>query len=215
MPKKKQITPNIEAFEKYSKFYDEWFENNKNLYKAELKTIKELLPSRPLKGLEVGVGSAKFAKPLHIKIGIEPSKKMAKKAKKAGIKVYKAVAEDLPFKDSSFDFVLMVTTICFISDISKAFSEIFRVLKKNGFVIIAFVDKDSLLGKEYLLKKDKSKFYSKANFFGVDDVKKLLRQNHFKIKKIRQLLIYNMQPGDILKGYGKGSFVAIKAKKRF
>jgi hypothetical protein len=34
----------IEPFEKHSDTYDEWFEKNRDLYEAELKLIRQLIP---------------------------------------------------------------------------------------------------------------------------------------------------------------------------
>ena len=65
----------IEAFEKYYLEYEQWFENNANLYKEEIKTLKSLIKDTK-NGLEIGVGTGKFAIPIGIKIGVEPSKKM-------------------------------------------------------------------------------------------------------------------------------------------
>jgi len=96
----------IEPFESFSEEYDEWFVKNKDKYEAELHAIRNFIPSKG-NGLEVGVGSGKFAAPLGIKTGIEPSEKMAEKAKGLGIKVINGIAEDLPFQNRSFDFVLI------------------------------------------------------------------------------------------------------------
>jgi ubiquinone/menaquinone biosynthesis C-methylase UbiE len=49
----------------------------------------------------------------------------------------------------------MVTTICFLDNIEKAFNEIYRVLKSNGSVIIGFIDAESPLGKFYEEHKTK------------------------------------------------------------
>ncbi len=40
-------------------------------------------------------------------------------ARKRGIKVVEGMTEDLPFEDESFNFVLMVTTICFLDIVEK------------------------------------------------------------------------------------------------
>ncbi len=98
--------PRIDAFENHSDAYDDWFDKNSEAYAAELKAVKQLLPVSPAQGLEVGVGSGKFAVPLGIKIGVEPSAQMAAKAKKLGIDVHSGVAEALPFSADQFDFVL-------------------------------------------------------------------------------------------------------------
>ena len=101
---------NFKPFENYSLKYDEWFDKNRFIYESELQAVKELLPISK-NGIEVGVGSGRFAAPLGIKLGLDPSRKMGKIAEKRGIKVIEGVAESLPFPDSHFDFILMVTTI--------------------------------------------------------------------------------------------------------
>ena len=64
------------AFEKHSEAYDDWFDKNRDIYEAELKVVRQLLPVGNVQGMEVGVGSGKFAEPLGIKIGLEPSEQM-------------------------------------------------------------------------------------------------------------------------------------------
>ena len=109
--------PKTEPFELFTDAYEKWFVDNKQIYELELETVKQLLPPKS-HGLEVGVGSGRFAAPLGIKIGVEPSRAMAEIARKRGIEVVVGVAEKLPFKDNSFDFVLLVTTICFVDDMT-------------------------------------------------------------------------------------------------
>ena len=199
------------AFEHYSNEYDEWFEKNSNLYDAELNVIKSML--KPFKfALEVGVGTGKFAKPFNISIGVEPCPQMADKAQKLGINVFSSVAEKLPFKDKSFDFVLMVTTVCFVDDVLQSFKEVHRVLKNKGCFIVAYVDKDSELGKQYELKRDKSKFYSEATFYGSNEILNYLKQAGFNFFDIRQT-IFKDDVNLIKEGFGEGSFVAISARK--
>lgn len=205
--------PKIEAFEKYSDDYDEWFEKNNDLYEAELETIRQLLPPLRTEGLEVGVGSGRFAAPLGIKIGVEPSEQMAIKAEKQGVKVYQGVAENLPFSEDKFDFVMMVTTICFVDDIVKSFSEAFRVLKLGGSIIIGFVDKESELGRQYSNESEKSKFYKEANFFSAKEVVKYIEEAGFDNIKIKQTLVAGESQEIILDGFGRGAFVVIKGEK--
>lgn len=202
----------IESFEQHSDAYDQWFEKNHALYKAELEAIRQFIPLGA-EGVEVGVGSGKFAAPLGIKIGVEPSEKMAIKAKELGIEVYLGVAENLPFPDDRFGFVLMVTTICFVDNIKKSFTEAFRVLKPGAAIIIGFVDKESTLGKQYAARSHESKFYKNATFFSAQEVLKYLSLAGFKEPKIKQALIPSEAPETILDGFGQGAFVAIKAIK--
>jgi ubiquinone/menaquinone biosynthesis C-methylase UbiE len=204
----------IEPFEKYSKEYDEWFIKNQDIYSAELNAIKSMIPFNK-SGVEIGVGTGRFALPLRIKVGVEPSKKMAEISKKKGITVYEGVAEQLPFNNETFDFVLFVTTICFVDDLVKSFREAYRVLKTDGFIIICFIDKESELGKRYQLKK-KSKFYKDATFYSAENVIDFLRKTNFENFVIMQT-VFPSRTGridSVEDGYGKGSFVIIKGIKK-
>lgn len=205
----------IEPFEKYSKEYDDWFIKNKNIFLAELNAIKSLIP-KDKKGVEIGIGSGRFALPLGIKVGVEPSRKMADISRSRGIQVYEAVAEQLPFRDNMFDFVFMVTTICFVDSLIKSFKEAFRVLKPDGFIIVGFVDKESELGKKYQLKREESKFYGDATFYSVREVIDFLRKTNFENVVIRQTVFSSRTDriDSVEDGYGKGSFVILKATKQ-
>lgn len=156
--------------------YESWFEKHPEIYEEELKTIKELLPDG--KGIEIGVGTGRFAAPLGIKFGIEPSKEMGEVAKKRGIEVVNITAEEMNF-EKKFDFALIVTTICFVKDPLKTFQNTYKALKKGGFVIVAFVDLNSPLGRFYEKNKFKSKFYKEATFFTKDDIIDLLTKAGF------------------------------------
>lgn len=205
--------PRTGPFEKHSDRYDMWFDKNRDIYHAELEAIRQVIPSHTARGLEVGVGSGKFAAPLKIGEGVEPSEKMAAKAEKQGVRVSMGVAEELPFSDAEFDFVLMVTTICFVDDISQAFREAFRVLKPDGSIIVGFVDKESELGVRYLNKRDTSVFYKDATFFSVREVRNYLTNAGFRDMNFKQTLMPGDNQSTIQDGFGKGSFVVIKGVK--
>ena len=205
--------PKIESFERHTDAYDEWFERNIEVYQAELKAIEQLMPTKIVQAMEVGVGSGKFAVPLGIKIGVEPSLNMAKKAKEQGVEVYQGIAESLPFSDATFDLILMVTTICFVDDVVQSFDEISRVLKKNGQFIVGFVDKTSQLGRQYEQKRNTSKFYKEATFFSTQEILDYLEER-FVTTDIRQTLIANETTTTVNEGFGEGAFVAILSHKK-
>ena len=203
------------AFDDNANEYDRWYEGNKEIYQSELLALKQVVPIDKM-GLEVGVGTGRFAVPLGVRIGVEPSEAMLSIARQRGVKVKKGFAENLPFKDKSFDFVLFVTTICFLNDISKALKEVYRVLVKNGEIIIGLIDKNSYLGKRYEEIKRGNKFYKNAKFYSVDEIVNLLKLSNFHNFSFYQTLINpsNKEVETPQKGYGKGSFVIIKAIKK-
>lgn len=207
--------PKIEPFEKYSDEYDKWFDSHSEIYEAELEAVRRLIPGIGAEGLEVGVGTGKFAVPLGVKTGVDPSEKMAKKARKQGIEVHLGVAEKLPFPDGRFDYILMVTTICFLDDIVQSFKEAFRVLKTHGSIVVGFIERDSDIGKQYSEKKKSSRFYKDATFFSTSEVLTHLTESGFTISKILQTLIPGKTPKTIVEGFGEGSFVVIRGTKKF
>ncbi len=209
--------PKTAPFDNYSDEYEDWFIINKYAFQSELNAIKIAFPDNG-DVVEIGIGSGIFAAPLGIKEGIEPSEAMREKAKKRGVRVMDAVAEDLSYADKSKDAVLMVTTICFVDDIYKSFQEVHRVLKDDGHFIVGYVDKNSPIGKFYLEQKDNSLFYKDAIFFGTEELYEILMETGFKISNTYQTVFGEIdeinEVQNVLVGYGKGSFVVIEAQKK-
>ena len=207
----------IEPFEIYAQKYEDWFERNKFAYESELQAVKAMLPKEGV-GIEIGVGSARFAAPLGIKYGVEPSAKMREIAIKRGIDVVKGNAENLPYDDSKFDYALMVTTLCFLDDVNSAFKEVHRVLKPAGYFINGFVDNKSKIGKIYEKHKEESVFYRIARFYTVNEVVKHLEKAGFKDFDFNQTIFHTLPEIQSIEpvkpGYGEGSFVVIKAKNK-
>ena len=207
--------PKIKPFEKYPTEYEAWFERNKALYASELNAIRTFIPANQY-GVEIGVGTGRFAVPLHIRVGVEPAPALAALARKKGMSVYEHCAEALPFPDDIFDFALMVTVICFVDDIEKAFQESYRILKPKGLLIVCFIDKNSRLGQQYQQEKAESRFYEQATFYGVEDVTGYLSGAGFEDFEFRQTIFdpkaEGLQP--VKKGYGEGGFVVIKGVKK-
>ncbi len=200
-------------FDNFPERYDAWFQKHEGLYRLELKALRMLMPE-PCLAIEVGMGSGKFAAPLGIRFGIEPSMTMAKRAKASGLEPVLGIAENLPIRDTSTDLVLLVTTICFVDDITATFLEVRRILKPRGSVLIGFVDKDSHLGEKYLERKDKNIFYKEATFFSGSEVLSLLQDTGFeKFQMVQTILPDDDTLSKVEDGYGKGGFVVIRAQR--
>ncbi len=206
----------IEPFEKHPLQYEQWFDRHKFAYESELQAIRKLLPQHG-NGLEIGVGSGRFAASLGIKLGLEPSRKMMEIAQGRGIEVIGGVGESLPFRDSQFDFATMVTTICFLDDVEVAFNEAYRILKPGGCLIIGFIDKGSSIGQLYQRHKNENVFYRVATFYSVDEVVSRLKKAGFKGFDFTQTIFHNLAEikgiESVRDGYGEGSFVVVKAVK--
>ncbi len=169
------------AFDKYSERYEDWFskDEGKIIKKTEMRAVERLVPNG--KGLEVGVGSGIFASNLGINYGIDPSKNMLNIAQKRGIETVLGIAEMLPFKEGSFDFILFMFTISFLTDPLKAFREAHRVLKKNGELIICYIQKNSPWGEYYREKKDNNHdSYKHAKFHTNEEIKNLIKKTDFR-----------------------------------
>ena len=205
-----KITP----FNKLAQEYDQWFDRHQAVFQSELEALKKVVPSKGL-GLEVGVGTGRFAAAFGIKFGIDPSQAMLDIAKSRGIDIVKGVAESLPFENDYFDFVLIVTTLCFVDNPLKALSEIKRVLKPGGSLIIGMIDRSSALGKSYEAKKQDNPFYRDAHFYSVDEEIQLMNQLGFAQKEIYQTIFKPLENitkvEQVKKGYGDGGFVVIRA----
>jgi len=205
----------VEVFEKFAERYDSWFDRNPYAYKSELKAISALIPKG--KGIEIGVGTGRFAKPLGIKFGIEPSRKMAEIARKRGIEVVEGFAENLPVENESFDFALLVTVICFVKDVEKTFSEVRRILRRGGYIILGFIDGGSELGKKYMERRKDNVFYRVARLYTTEEILKILTKHKFGEFKILQTIFSEpenmMEEDEVKEGYGKGMFVALRGKK--
>jgi len=208
------IADNNLVFDNNALEYDQWFDKHKTVYQSEILAVQQAIPQHK-EGIEIGIGTGRFAEPLNIKVGIEPSENMAMVAEQRGITVYRAFAENLPIENGSFDFALMVTTVCFLTDIPKAFSEVYRILKPQGEIILAIIDKNSTLGRKYEMEKSTNKFYKDANFRTTQEITGLLKQSGFGNFQYWQTLTNTELAGvqQPQKGYGQGSFVVIKAIK--
>lgn len=209
----------IGIFEKNVAKYEKWYEDYSEVYQSELAAIKEQLLNLPenIRGIEVGLGTGRFAQPLGIKEGVEPSEAMAEKAIKRGIEIIDGVAEKLPYGDMQFDFVLFVT-ICHLDSIKNALAEAYRVLKPKGSILIGFLDKEQPIAQQYLEKRPRSTFFANASFYTVDRIKSLLKETRFKDLEFNQTLFDDLDEIKKIQmpkqGFGEGSFVVVRGTKK-
>ena len=210
---------NTELFDKYVQDYEAWYDKYPEVYESELAALREQLIKLPenIRGIEVGVGTGRFAQPLGIREGIEPSEEMARLAVKRNVEILKGTAENLPYGDLKFDFVLFVT-VCHLNNIRLAIEQAHRVLKHKGTLIIGFLDEDRPVAKAYREKRFNSTFFRNARFYSVKLMQQIIEEAGFKNAEFTQTLFGNLDDIKEIQlpkpGYGEGSFVVVTATKK-
>jgi SAM-dependent methyltransferase len=209
--------PATAPFVRHHRRYDEWFERHRAAYLSELLAVRAVLPWQG-RGLEVGVGTGRFAGPLGVKFGIDPAVEMLGYARARGVSVARAVAEALPFANSVFDYALIVTTICFVDDAKAMMREASRVLRPGGELVIGLIDRESPLGRDYLAHQSENVFYREARFYSAAEVGALLKETGFDDLVWLQTLstplsqVREIEP--ITAGTGRGAFITVRSRHR-
>lgn len=204
----------IQPFEDHWARYEDWFSQHEQAYISELLAVRCLVPWSG-RGLEIGVGTARFAAPLGIQVGLDPSPAMLRIAAARGVEGVQGKAEQLPLPSSSFDHALVVTTICFVDSPTRMLAEAHRVLKPQGVLVIGFIDRESAIGRHYLEHQAESVFYRDATFFSSDEVEALLYEAGFQIQVWGQTLFHALSQTreiePVRPGRGAGAFVVVSA----
>ena len=208
--------PKSGPFERHTDRYEAWFDAHDAVYESELAALERLLPE-PGFGVEIGVGSARFAAPLGIRVGCDPAVAMLARARARGVDVVRGVAEALPFRDATFDTALVVTTICFVDDVAATLAEARRVLADDGALVIGYVDEESPVGRRYLETQAENPFYREATFVSTDELVEALETSGFTEFEFAQTVFRWIDeiddPEPVEAGYGDGSFVAVRATR--
>jgi ubiquinone/menaquinone biosynthesis C-methylase UbiE len=202
------------VFDLHTEEYDDWFNRNQSAYLTELLALKRELTAGK-RGIDIGVGTARFAQALNISFGVDISYPMVEVAQSRGCTVAVADAEHLPFKTDAFDYALLMVTLCFVKRPGSVIREARRIIAENGKLIVGIIDKKSSLGKRY--HKKKSMFYETAHFYSTEEVIGLLRSNRLRDITTWQTLFENPEEmntlNEVKKGYGKGGFVIMSGAK--
>ena len=104
--------------------------------------------------LDVGCGDGALAYAAALRgaeaVGVDPDSAMLAAARSrvaetgVGATFLEGRAEHLPFPDASFDVVVAVTVLCFVSDAMAAMREMTRVLRPGGQLVIGELGRWSL-----------------------------------------------------------------------
>ena len=161
------------VFDRFAADYDQWFDTHMEDYATQLALLHGVVPANGT-GLEEGVGSGRFASSLGIGFGLDPSPALLLMARKRGVECVRGIGESLPYRSGTFDYVLMMTVICYLEDISRSFREALRVLRPNGIIIVAFLEKGGEIAERERTREPKGRFLRYATFRTADDVTQAL-----------------------------------------
>ncbi len=157
-----------------------------------LRLIKKYI-NKTDKILEIGCGSGNLLKNIACEniTGLDISNKMIDECKKICPNGNFIVgdAENLPFKNNSFDKVIISEVLYYLPDLNKAIKEAFRVLKKDGLLLI------TSLNKKYNLVKIIVKLFHigvhdniSKSYISLNNLKSIMEKD-FKIEEIASIPI--------------------------
>ena len=147
-----------QSFDEYAALYDAWFLENRNVLLSEARLV-----ALTLKGagriLSVGCGSGLFEKILReefgisVAEGIEPAKGMADIARKRGLSVVEATAEEADYGHGEYDTVLFNGSPSYRGDLKTVVEKVYEALPSGGRIVLIDVPKESGYGMMYNLAK--------------------------------------------------------------
>jgi demethylmenaquinone methyltransferase/2-methoxy-6-polyprenyl-1,4-benzoquinol methylase len=110
------------------------------LYRVD-EIIRHLKPKKHHRVLDLGGGTGHLARliaPLVDRVSVlDSSEKMLRQAARyPHLDLCHARAQEIPYPDNYFDAIICTDALHHIKDIDKAVSEITRVLKKNGKIVV-------------------------------------------------------------------------------
>lgn len=146
------------GFDEYASAYDAWFLENRNVLYSEVNLVASTLRDAG-RILSVGCGSGLFEKILReeygisITDGIEPSTGMADIARKRGLAVTIATAEEADFGHGDYDTLLFNGTPSYIGDLEGVVRKAYDALPQGGRIVLIDVPKESSYGIMYNLAK--------------------------------------------------------------
>lgn len=146
------------GFDQYAQEYDAWFLENPNVLESEVRLVASTLGGAR-RILSIGCGSGLFEKILReeygitITDGVEPSHSMAEIARKRGLNVVEATAEDYTYPAGEFDTILFNGCPSYITDLETVVNKVYAALSPGGRIVLVDVPKESTYGILYNLAK--------------------------------------------------------------
>ena len=229
------------GFDEYAATYDAWFLDNPNVLESEVRLVASTLRNAG-RVLSVGCGSGLFEKIMRDEFGItftdgvEHSPAMAEIARKRGMDVTEATAEEFDYPAGEYDTILFNGSPSYITDLDTVLSKVYAALKPGGRVVLVDVPKESTYGLMYNLAKALGtwnhpllegayppnpypiEFVNVANWRTTAEKIALLEKNGFRNIESAQTLTTHPLYSDLaaeepVPGHDRGDYVALTAIK--
>ena len=158
--------------------YEAWYHTPRGAWIGDIEfrlMMKLLRPEVGATLLDVGSGTGYFSRRFAAAglrvTGIEPDTAMLQYANRVPESVMHAEGsvEQLPFADHSFDYVVAVTSLCFVNNPVRALDVMWRVAKRG--VILGLLNNASLLQR----RKHGQGAYAGARWDAIGDVQRWAR----------------------------------------
>ena len=207
---------NKKEIEKFSKIAEEWWNPNgkfkplHNFNPIRIRYIKENIikdfkirssdkPLKNIKLLDIGCGGGLLSEPMcrlgASVVGIDASKKnieVAKfHAKKNELKIdYKVASPEMLKRKTRFDVILNMEIVEHVNDIDFFIKESSKLLKKNGIMFIATLNKTlksyvfAIVGAEYILKWLPIGTHDWEKFVKPSELINITKKNNLSLKKL-------------------------------
>lgn len=165
--------------------YDQWYQRSEGQYADALEKelfLRLVQPERGQSLLEVGCGTGhnlRFFRELGLDVtGIDSSQPMLQMAARrlgSGEGLSLGQANGLQFDDNSFDIVVLITLLEFLSDPAGALKEAARVSQEK--VYIGVLNKISILGIARRVEgKFRKSIYNQARFYTIWEIEEMVRR---------------------------------------
>ncbi len=158
-----------------SAFWKRVFENELDYILRELRGYKNIL--------SVGCGPAIIERGLGENgfdvTGLDVSKEALEGAPDS-IRTVVGLAENMDFRDSSFDAVIFIASLQFVNDYKKAIRETLRVLKPGGKILVMLLNPDSKFFKEK--RKQTDSYVNKIKHMHIYPIEKTIQQYFVHVK---------------------------------
>ncbi|SES89992.1 ubiquinone biosynthesis O-methyltransferase [Natronincola peptidivorans] len=171
--------------------YDQWYESKMGRFVDEVETnlaFSMFVPQKGMTILDVGCGTGNFSiklAELGCKVvAIDLSEEMLKVArrkveeKELDITFHTMDVYDIKLEENQFDAVFSMAAFEFIKEPQKAYTEMMRVLKPGGELLIGTIHRNSSWGSLYMSKDfQENTVFKYADFKSLEELEGLDKKN--------------------------------------